>query len=96
MNKKSHVALRIALLALILIFLVVCGAHLGGLSHDDIGGVHSIATAIVIVIAVGLVLQAAANREGVRPDQAAGRHGPLFGRWAMPRGLTGVLTPLRC
>ena len=96
MNKKSHVALRIALLALILIFLVVCGAHLGGLSHDETGGVHSIATAIVIAVAVGLVLQAAANREGVRPDQATGKHGPLFGRRAMPRGLTGVLTPLRC
>jgi uncharacterized membrane protein YoaK (UPF0700 family) len=96
MNKKSHVALRIALLALILIFLVVCGAHLGGLSHDDAGGVHSIATAIVIAVAVALVVQAPANREGVLPDQATGKHGPLFGRRAMPRGLTGVLTPLRC
>jgi hypothetical protein len=41
-------------------------------------------------------VQAAANREGVLPDQATGKHGPLFGRRAMPRGLTGVLTPLRC
>jgi hypothetical protein len=41
-------------------------------------------------------VQAAANREGVRPDQATGKHGPLFGRRAMPGRLTGVLTPLRC
>jgi hypothetical protein len=51
-DKKTHVALRIALLALILVFVVVCGAHLGGLSHDDAGGVHSIATAILIAVAV--------------------------------------------
>ena len=96
MNRKRHVALRIALLALILVFVVVCGAHLGGLSHDDGGGVHSIATAIVIAVAVVLVLQAAANWEGVRPHQATGKHGPLFGRRAMPDRFTGVLTPLRC
>jgi membrane protein YdbS with pleckstrin-like domain len=96
MNKKTHVALRIALLALILVFVVVCGAHLGGLRHDDAGGVHSIATAIVIAVAVVLVLRAAANREGVRPHQATLEHGPLFGRRAMPGRLTGVLTPLRC
>ena len=95
MNKKGHV-LRIAVLALILIFLVVCGAHLGGLSHDDGGGVHSMATAIVIAVAVALVLQAASNREGVRPDQTTGKQGPLFGRSAMSSGRTGILTPLRC
>jgi magnesium-transporting ATPase (P-type) len=51
-DRKTHVALPIALLALILVFVVVCGAHLGGLSHDDAGGVHSIATAILIAVAV--------------------------------------------
>ena len=96
MSKKGHVALRPALLALILIFLVVCGAHLGGLSHDEASGVHCIATAIFIAFAVAVVLQAAANRETARPDHATGERGPLFDRRATPRRLTGVLTPLRC
>ena len=96
MNKKGPLALRIAVVALILIFLVVCGAHLGGLSHDDASGVHCIATAIVIALAVVLVMQAAARREGVRLDQATGEHGPVFGSRATLRTLTGVLTPLRC
>ena len=96
MHKKAHVAIRITLLALILIFLVVCGAHLGGLSNDEASGVHCIATAIFIAFAVAVVLQAAANRETGRPDHATGEHGPLSGRRATPRRLTGVLTPLRC
>src|SRR6266478_8723084 len=37
-NEKTHVALRIALLGLIMVFVIVCGAHLGGLRHDDSGG----------------------------------------------------------
>ena len=96
MNKKGPLALRIALLALILIFLVVCGAHLGGLSHDDASGMHCIATAIFIAFAVAVVLKDAANRETGRPDHATGEHGPLSGRRATLRQLTGVLTPLRC
>jgi len=96
MNKKGPLALRIAVVALILIFLVVCGAHLGGLSHDDASGVHCIASAIVIALAVVLVMQAAARSEGVRLDQATGEHGSLFGSRATLRTLTGVLTPLRC
>jgi hypothetical protein len=87
--------LRVTLLALILIFLVVCGAHLGRLSHDETGGVHCIATAIFIAFAVAAVLQAAANRETARPDHAMGELGPLSGRRATPCRLTGVLTPLR-
>jgi hypothetical protein len=96
MNRKGPLALRVALLALILIFLVVCGAHLGGLSHDEAGGVHCIATAIFIAFAVAVVLQAAANRETARPDHATGEHGPLSGRRTTLRRLTGVLTLLRC
>jgi len=96
MNKKAHVAIRITLLALILVFMIVCGLHLGGLSHDDGNGKHSIATAIVVALAIALVLQAAANREGVWPHQATGEHGPFSGYGPTPRHLPGVLTPLRC
>jgi hypothetical protein len=46
-------------------FSIVCGAHLGGLRHDDSGGAHSINTAFAIAVAVALVLQAAASGEGV-------------------------------
>src|SRR5881227_279161 len=73
MNKKAHVAIRITLLALILVFMIVCGLHLGGLSHDDGNGKHSIATAIVVALAIALALQAAANREGVWPPPGDGR-----------------------
>ena len=96
MNKKAHVGIRITLLALILVFMIVCGLHLGGLSHDDGNGKHSIATAIVVALAIALVLQAAANREGVWPHQATGEHGPFSGYRPTPRHLPGVLTPLRC
>ncbi len=96
MNKKAHVAIRITLLALILVFMIVCGLHLGGLSHDDGNGKHSIATAIVVALAIALALQAAANREGVWPHQATGEHGLFSGYRPTPRRLTGVLTPLRC
>src|SRR5947207_15606070 len=67
--------------------MIVCGLHLGGLSHDDGNGKHSIATAIVVALAIALALQAAANREGVWPHQATGEHGPFSGYRPTPRHL---------
>lgn len=96
MTQRANVALRIAPLALVLIFLVVCGAHIGGITHDDARGVHSLATVIVIAVAVALALQAAATRSNALLDGAPTKRWAPVASPVTPGSDPGVLRPLRC
>jgi len=94
-NKRGHFAVRIAVVALLLVFLVVCGAHLGGLSHDDAGGLHSIAMAVVTFLAVALLLGAAA-RAGAQRHRSTGGSLAAYAFRAAVAWIQGISRPLRC
>ncbi|GAC1364085.1 MAG: hypothetical protein NVSMB32_06270 [Actinomycetota bacterium] len=88
-------AIRIGLLGLLLVFLVVCGAHVGGLSHDAASGTHSLEVGIVIVWGAVLGLGALAAPQPVL-RWGGGEPWTAVAPWAASGMNRGVLIPLRC
>jgi len=86
--------LRFTLLALLLVFVIVCGVHVGGLHHD--GDAHALGMAIAITSALALALAAGLSGLSAALDQA-GPGGRLAATSALDDAIgPGVLAPLRC
>jgi len=91
---RTGAVLRLTLLVLLLVFVIVCGVHVGGLHHD--GDAHALGMAIAITSALALALAAGLSGLSAALNQA-GPGGRLAATYALADAIDpGVPGPLRC
>ena len=93
-RRRTDALLRLMFMVLLLVFVIVCGVHIGGLHHD--GDAHALGMAIAITSALALALAAGLSGLSAALDQA-GPGGRLAATSALDDAIgPGVLAPLRC
>ena len=91
---RTGAVLRLTLLVLLLVFVIVCGVHVGGLHHD--GDAHALGMAIAITSVLALAL--AAGLSGLSAALNEGAHGSCTAATYPVAGAIepGAPSPLRC